>query len=160
MALPIKITITTNPDLKQVALAYRKIREDDIADFFHKLAKILHKNIVEVAPERTGTGKKAIRIKRKGKFSWNIVLDRRYKGGGYMTAQHEGVPGAKINPILPLRPKYALWWPGLAHPVMSVTNHPGIPKNPFFDTGEAKARGDMEAAEKQMQAEIERKVES
>lgn len=159
MAPPFKVVINIDPTPSSLAAAFRSVDEDDITEFFEGLARILYKSIVDAAPERTGTGKKAIKLRRKSKTEWRVILDRRFKGGGYMTAQHEGVSAGKINPILPVRKK-ALWWPGLPRPVAVVRNHPGIKANPFFDTGEAAAQSDMRAFEQQFLVEVERRLDT
>jgi hypothetical protein len=40
--------------------------------------------------------------------------------------------GAGPHPIDPNRPAYALWWPGLAHPIPRVPMHPGSPATHFM----------------------------
>jgi hypothetical protein len=40
--------------------------------------------------------------------------------------------GTKAHPIDPLRPAYALWWPGAFHPVSHV-EHPGTRPNDYIN---------------------------
>lgn len=40
--------------------------------------------------------------------------------------------GAGPHPINPNMPAWALWWPGLAHPIPRVPMHPGSPATHFM----------------------------
>lgn len=40
--------------------------------------------------------------------------------------------GAGPHPIDPNHPAWALWWPGLAHPIPRVPMHPGSPATHFM----------------------------
>jgi len=158
---PIRLKIETHPDLDQVALPYKEFRRVRISDFLKTLSEILHKHIVEAAPVRSGVGRGAIVVRKRTDLEWAVVLDRRIKGGGYMTAQHEGVPPSRINPILPKRPKYGLYWPGIkgGQPVAAVYNHPGLKALKFFDVGVEQSRGDIESAQNLIEAEIKTRLE-
>jgi len=155
---PIRLKIETHPSLEQVSLPYRKFREKDLAGFMETLAGILHQNIQDVAPVRTGVGRKSIVARKRKDLEWAILIDRRFRGGKYMTWQHEGVSPSKINPIVP-RKKQALWWSGLPHPIAIVRNHPGIKRLGFFETGIEMSRGDLDSARDLIGAEIQRKFE-
>lgn len=153
-----KIKITINPSLDKVAKPYKSFKSENVQDAIKEMAKLLHKYIYLAAPKRTGTGRKAITLKKQSKLEWRVFIDPRMKGGDYMGWQHEGVPPSKINPILPVKKK-ALWWPGLQHPVAAVYNHPGIRANPFFELGEAAALPEIEATQKKIGTDIVRYFE-
>jgi hypothetical protein len=155
--MSVKLNVRTKPDLKKVALPLRKFRLHSIERHFENLATVVLRNVRDAAPERTGVGKRAI-VKRKRKgFVWEILIDRRRKGGNYMSWQHDGVPAHKINPIEPKRRKF-LWWPGARHPVRIVTKHPGIPASKFIDKGLEASRGNIATTEKVIAADVEARL--
>lgn len=154
--MPVKIKITTNPSLVKVALPYHRFNKEQLAEYLKILVEIFHKHIIDASPHDTGIGRLSIKARKRKPLEWDILIDQRFKGGKYMTAQHEGVPPSKINPILPVKKK-ALWWPGLPHPVKAVYHHPGIKANPFFEKGIVTAQSEIAGKTASIENELSKK---
>jgi len=86
-------------------------------------------------PKKTGALAESQYISKMGDLHWAIMEQEKY--GVWI---REGVDYTG-DAIYPLRPKYALYWEGLDHPVSSA-QWPGITQN---DYGEKAARGAMTA---------------
>jgi hypothetical protein len=149
----ISFKISTKPDLEAVGKAFRKSRVGDIDKKMEALSIVIHRHILEEAPERSGNLKKSIQRKRRGQFVYEIFVDRRMRGGKYERAIRLGMPASKINPILPKK-RRALFWPGARHPVKAVYNHPGIKANPYWERGLDKSESDINRAEQVIGSDI------
>lgn len=76
------------------------------------------------APKKSGELASTIKSKRHRAHTWRVTV-----GTEYWSAQEYGVP---YRGIIQPRLKQALWWPGLAHPIARVNNHPGNRAQPFM----------------------------
>lgn len=148
----INFKVSAKPDLNDIGLAFRKFRAEDLDKKLEALSVIVHRNIQEEAPYRTGQLRKAIVRKKRKMFTYEIFVDRRMRGGKYEPYVRMGVPASKINPILP-RKKRALFWPGARHPVKAVYNHPGIKANPYWERG-LESEADINRAEQVIGSDI------
>ncbi len=137
------IRIRTDPSLGLLARVYRVSRLKRVSEGVGTGARAVARHIKRETPRRTGRLQRSQRLKRKSLLKWEFT-----EGEKYGLFLRRGVPASKINPILPVRKK-ALWWPGAAHPVMAVRNHPGIKKNPYWERGLKNAKGDLRKAGEQ-----------
>jgi hypothetical protein len=151
----VKLGISAHPDIEHVALPFRKNYADDIDTKLEGLTVVTWRKIRDEAPERSGNLKRSIVWKRRGKLRYDILVDRKMKGGKYEHYVRLGTSGPYT--IVAVR-KRALWWPGLPHPVKAVYNHPGIKANPYWERGLRSAEADFDRAEKLIGTEIEQKL--
>ena len=149
----IKLDITANPDLDQVALPFRKFRGEALDGHLETLSVIVHRRIQEEAPERSGNLRRAIIRKKRGQFNYEIAVDKRMKGGKY---EHFVRLGTSAHLIVPVK-KRALFWPGLPHPV-KLARHPGTKPNPYFERGIENAQADIDRAEQLIATDIEKEL--
>lgn len=110
---------------------YERI-DHEVDNFMERLAKDVHKDMVEHAPVRTGA--------LKADLDWEYNKRHKMARIGAATVPYAIYveEGAGPHPIDP-RYKKALWWEGAAHPVNHV-NHPGTPATHFMKNALYKER--------------------
>jgi hypothetical protein len=149
-----KVLVRTIPPLEKLAAEFRVDRKPQISAGVATGAAAVSRNIGKETPVKTGRLKRARRLRRfaGNQLAYEIFeIGPRALVGAYLRA---GVPANKINPILPVRKK-ALFWPGAAHPVRMVRNHPGIAKNDYWQRGIDNSTTDLKDAMKDVAKEIE-----
>lgn len=153
----IKLKVEASPSLDDIARPFRNFREQTIDDRLDDLTDLIHNKIRQEAPVRTGELRRSIVKRKRARFNYDILVDRRMRGGKYEVYVRMGVTPERRNPIFP-RIKKALYWPGARHPVRAVYNHPGMKANPYWDKGLDRAAPDIRRAEELLATEIERSL--
>lgn len=113
----LKLTVV---NLNRIIKAFtRNYRDKEIAWGMKKLSKNIFGVVKAKVPVKTGALKNSLGNKKVSSLEYHHI---------------EGVPHGKLlrsgsprHEILPRRPKYALWWRDLPHPIVRV-NHPGFKK--------------------------------
>lgn len=144
------LTFIYKPPLHVIAKKWRQDHRHTLERGMDRLSERLFDRLKRNTPVRIGALVRSMRLDRGRGLVWKMTEN---VDPPYGLFQRQGVPAAKINPIVPVR-KQALFWPGAAHPVKIVRNHPGIRSNDYAAKTVKDSSGDIKKAADDLGADI------
>ena len=121
-------------NIKNILRAFTwNYRDKQIAGGIKKLSRGIFKNVQTEVPVKSGRLKRSLGDKKVSNLEYHHVESVWW---GKLIRS-----GSPPHPIYPKRPKYALWWKELSHPIPYVKRHPGFKKIPYNITAVNNSQG-------------------